>query len=59
MSVPATALSVSARSYCVTVCTTLPTGRVVATGTLTSFSMASSYSGSVCTGALALIWTTL
>jgi hypothetical protein len=41
--------------YSVTVCTTLLTGRVLATGSFVSLIMASSYSASVCTGALALI----
>ena len=46
-------------AYCETVCTTLLTGRPLETGTLPSFSTISSYSASVCTGALAFICTTL
>jgi hypothetical protein len=45
--------------YCETVCTTLLTGRVLATGTFMSLTSASSYSGNVCNGALAFICTTL
>ena len=47
------------RVYSVTVCTTLPIGRVLETGTFMSLSRASSYSGKVCSGALAFICTTL
>ncbi len=45
--------------YCETVCTTLPTGRVLATGSFISLTSASSYSAKVCSGALAFICTTL
>jgi hypothetical protein len=48
-----------APSYSETVCTTLPTGRVLATGTFISLTSASSYSGKVCSGALAFICTIL
>ncbi len=48
-----------ANRYCETVCTTLPTGRVRATGSFISLTSASSYSGKVCSGALAFICTTL
>ncbi len=42
-------------NYSETVCTTLLTGRVLATGSFMSLIISSSYSGRVCTGALALI----
>jgi hypothetical protein len=45
--------------YSETVCTTLPTGRVLATGTFISLTSASSYSGKVCSDVLAFICTTL
>src|ERR1700692_2093033 len=45
--------------YCEIVCTTLETGRVLTVGNLASFRISSSYCGSVCTGALATILTTL
>src|SRR5450759_1675017 len=41
--------------YSETVCTTLPTGRVLATGSFMSLTSASSYSARVCSGALAFI----
>jgi hypothetical protein len=46
-------------AYCETVCTTLLTGRALETGTLASLSIISSYSASVCAGALAFICTIL
>jgi hypothetical protein len=45
--------------YCETVCTTLETGRVLATGTFRVLISASSYSGNVCSDVFALICTTL
>jgi hypothetical protein len=45
--------------YSETVCTTLPTERELVTGSLMSLTSASSYSGNVCSGALAFICTTL
>jgi len=45
--------------YSETVCTTLLTGRVLATGSFMSWTRASSYSGKICSGALAFICTTL
>src|SRR3954447_14748555 len=45
--------------YSEIVCTTLETGRELMVGSLASFSSSSSYCGSVCTGALAFICTTL
>ena len=45
--------------YSETVCTTLPTGRELVTGSLMSLTSASSYSCNVCSGALAFICTTL
>ena len=53
-----TAAELAAR-YSETVCTTLLTGRVLATGSFMSWTRASSYSGKVCSGALAFICTTL
>ena len=52
-------LAMTVSYYCETVCTTLPTGRVLATGSLISLTSASSYSAKVCSGALAFICTTL
>src|SRR5712672_1198576 len=45
--------------YSEIVCTTLETGRELTVGSLASFSSSSSYCGSVCTGVLAFICTTL
>src|SRR4051794_34438851 len=45
--------------YSEIVCTTLETGRELMVGSLASLSSSSSYCGSVCTGALAFICTTL
>ena len=46
-------------AYCETVCTTLPIGRALEVGTFSSFSSASSYSGSDWKVVLALICTIL
>src|SRR6266568_6484014 len=46
-------------AYCETVCTTLVIGRALEVGTFSSFSSASSYSGSVWKVVFALICTTL
>ncbi len=45
--------------YSEIVCTTLETGRELTVGSLASFRTSSSYCGSVCTGALGIILTTL
>jgi hypothetical protein len=55
----ASLLAMTVSNYCETVCTTLPTGRVLATGSFISLTSASSYSAKVCSGALAFICTTL
>jgi hypothetical protein len=46
---------VANKIYSVTVCTTLLTGRVLATGSFMSLTRASSYSARVCSGALAFM----
>ena len=52
-------LAMTVSNYCETVCTTLPTARALATGSFISLARASSYSGRVCSCALAFICTTL
>ncbi len=47
------------RIYSEIVCTTLETGRELTVGSLTSLRISSSYCAMVCTGALAIILTTL
>ena len=53
------AMSGHPRRYSEIVCTTLETGREVTVGNFASFISASSYCGSVCTGAFGFICTTL
>ena len=47
------------RRYWATVCTTLPSARALTVGSFMSLTRPSSYSASVCSGALARICTTL